>query len=354
MLFAFNIVSICLYRFLLSQLKISSKQKDIIFLIICSIQFAFIVGTRTFNTGADTYAYYNIFNTIKNYPNPFLMPKQSQEFIFILLAWTIGRLGFSFVAFNIVIAALTMLILSVSIYKLSINVFWSIYLFYCFSLVNQMMNQYRQILALTIFLYSLSCWIENKKIKCFIFLIVGAGFHVSVLVTIPFLLLLKIKVNKKTVFIYLIAVIIALIFSNAFMYIISLTPYSGYIDSFYNVKGQGSVIANTFVRVILLLFCLYFYSYISKNSSYDYLYHMALWCTSFQILAINSALFGRITTYFYLGYLFLIPEVIEHGFKKKNNKIIAKIVFFIIFIAYYLVYNSAIDIKMNYSNILFD
>lgn len=353
MLFAFNVISICLYRLLLSQVKISNKKKDAWFLIICSIQFVLIAGTRTLSTGADTYAYYQVFNTIKRYTNPFTMPKQNQEFLYILLSWCFGKIGLSFELFNIFIASLTMSFLSFSIYKLSPNVFLSIYLFYCFSLFNQMLNQYRQILAMAIFLYSLSCWLEGKKGKSLAFIIVAAGFHVSVLVTIPFILLSKVKINRKVISKYILATFVALLFSQVVLYLISFTQYAGYINSWYDVRNQGSVIANTFVRIILLLFCFYFHSALSEKLSCDYLYHMALWCTSFQILALNSALFGRITTYFYTGYMFLIPEIMVNGFKEKNNKLILNIVVFLIFILYYLVYNNALEIKTSYSSVLF-
>lgn len=41
------------------------------------------------------------------------------------------------------------------------------------------------------------------------------------------------------------------------------------------------------------------------------LYNIVAMCTILQIGAISFNIFGRITTYFYIAYIFLIPEVLK-------------------------------------------
>ncbi len=354
MVYVFNLALIFLYAFVLRCCPLEKKTKDIVFLVLCSTQFVLIAGTRTPYSGVDTYTYYTIFAQIHHYRNPLAIPNRDMELLYCGLCWIIGHLGLSFAFVNFVMAALTMIFLSKAIYRMSRNVFFSIFLFVAFSLFQQMMGQYRQILALAIFLYALSLWIEGKKTETWIYLLLASGFHISVWSVIPLFFMANVKLTKRTVFLYFLAAAIALLSMNAIYSLLLHTPYANYVGSIYDVIGQRSTILNLLVRLALLIFVGYFYQTISKKrEDIDVFYHMALCCTALQILTTRSSLFGRITTYYFSAYLVLIPEIVVKGYKKVENRQILSLFLLVMFLLWYYVYFHANLESTHYESYLF-
>ena len=82
--------------------------------------------------------------------------------------------------------------------------------------------------------------------------------------------------------------------------------------------------------------CLFFYKVtIKRNSKLRVFYHTALICTALQVLTLKSYLFGRVTTYFFMPYIFLLPEVMETikvNFSSKNYVLIKYIVYIVLFL----------------------
>ena len=144
-------------------------------------------------------------------------------------------------------------------------------------------------------------------------------------------------INYNIFFKYVIATI-ALFFSlPVIFYLISFTTYVGYIGSIYD-NVQATSFYNLLVRVILLLISLYFYKPLKERMNIDLYYHMIIICTIIQLLTIRSALFGRLTTYFFYAYFILLPYIVQNGFKTKKNKIITIVVMGIGFTLYHYVY----------------
>ena len=78
---------------------------------------------------------------------------------------------------------------------------------------------------------------------------------------------------------------------------------------------------------------------VTRANYTKYLYNAAWICTITQIFTLQSYVFGRVTTYFFVPYIILLPEVLK-TYEKIFGKygLFAKILFFISFAIYHYVY----------------
>ncbi len=219
----------------------------------------------------------------------------------------------------------------------------SLFLFIVFGLYLQSFNQTRQVLALVIILYSMKYLNGHNKFKYFFSILCASVFHESALIFLPLYFIKNININsKKSKYMYLIATIIILFFNTIIIRIISFTKYYIYFSSQYNIEKVSSTIINLFVRILLLIFCIYNLDKekIQKRDLYNFSYHMVIICTLLQLLAIKFYFFARITTYFYAFYIYLLPICINNFLKKfdPNKRTIFFILITLILFMYFFVY----------------
>ena len=204
------------------------------------------------------------------------------------------------------------------------------------------MNQTRQGLAMAIGIYAISQLSKNRDIKFIFFIIFASLFHLSALLYLILLILKKFPLSKKVVVLYILCTIVAVFGYDLFVKILIHTKYGLYFGTFYDQKASLSTIVNLIIRIVFLLFVLYYYPQIRRNYKEDILYHMALLCTSFQTLTVISSTFGRITSLFFLSYIILIPKIV-YGVKK--NKILRLECYLgatLYQIVYYMIMNTSV------------
>lgn len=353
MVYLINIVLIIIWGIL----GWSIKDKKISKLLVCimsSIQMVFIVGFRD-NVGADFKNYVSIFESINKF-SALSISLDRIEPGYFLLNKIIGIVFGNFsVILNFVVALLTIFFVVKIIYEKSYNCFISIYLFISFCLFYSIMNQSRQGLAISIALYSIRYLVNDKRVKCCITILIAASIHYSALIMLLLPLIYKSEINFKTIKRYIFISIIGLLNINIIMNLFQYTKYSVYLGSKYDINQGNSVIINLFFRLILLFIVLYFKKNLSKNLYLNTLYHMVILCTVFQVLAVKSSLFARITTYFFISYILLIPEVIG-SIKNKRLRVLAYFFVIIGFAIYHYVYFTLMKVGLgvqNYSNVFF-
>ena len=230
-----------------------------------------------------------------------------------------------------------------SICKMSVSAYQSLYLFICFCLYYQFFNQFRQMLAVVITLYALSYLVEHKRGYFSFYVFIATMIHSSSAVFFILWLIEKMCFNYKTFFLYVIVVVLGCVyFDNLMLFIQEQSSYGAiYIGwAIYDVAYGDSVVINTCVRLLLLLTCMIVYKDTVKRANYtECLYNVAWLCTILQIFTLQSYLFGRITTYFFLPYIILLPEVVKtYEIKFGKYGIFVKVIFFICFALYHYVY----------------
>lgn len=230
-----------------------------------------------------------------------------------------------------------------SIYKMSVSPYQSLYLFICFCLYYQFFNQFRQMLAIVITLYALSYLLEGKRILFSVYVLISAMLHSSSAVFFVLLFVGKRYLNYTALFIYVMVAVLGCLYFDSFMLLLKDQISYGaiYIGwAKYDTAYNTSVVINTFVRILILTICMLVYKETVTRVNYTkYLYNAAWICTIIQIFTLQSYLFGRVTTYFFVPYIILLPEVLK-TYKNKFGKygLFAKILFFISFAIYHYVY----------------
>lgn len=353
MVYLINIILIIIWGILEWNIK-NKKISRLLICIISSIQMVFIIGFRD-NVGTDFQNYVSIFEGINKFSISNFSLKRVEPG-YLLLNRVIGILFGNFsVILHFIIALLTIFFIIKIIYEKSYNCFISIYLFISFCLFYSIMNQSRQGLAISITLYSIKYLINDKRIKYFITILIATTIHYSAIVMLLLLFVYNLEVNFKVIKRYIFISIIALLNINIIISLLQYTKYSIYLGSKYDITQGNSVVINLIFRLILLFIVLYFKKECNKNLYVNILYHMAMLCTLFQCLAVKSSLFARITTYFFISYILLIPEVIR-GINNKNLRILTYFCIIICFAIYHYMYFTLMKVGLgvqNYSNIFF-
>ncbi len=230
-----------------------------------------------------------------------------------------------------------------AILKNSSNPAISLFLMISFCLYYQMFNQSRQMLAIVIVLYSYTYLKERKFWKYFLTIFLAFMIHNSALVMLPVYFLFPIKVDKKVLWFYILSSIALFLSFDLIEAIIRLTSYSKYIDSIYNVAFSKTTILNTILRASFFLFSYFFYSKakgrIVENKR---MVHYAGLCLLIQVASIRFYFLARLTTYFFIFYLFIFADIYQYIKEKlKENKRKCSsfcILFFVLFFLYHTVY----------------
>lgn len=204
----------------------------------------------------------------------------------------------------------------------------SLFLFVSFCLYFQTFNQIRQMLSISLILFSYKYIASRELIKYVVLILSASVFHKTSLFFLPFYFLSKIKINKKSVTFYALIVVAVIALSFILRRAISLTSYGHfYSGSYLDLSMSKSSVLNLVVRLVMLFGTAVFYkNLIKRDQNNRILFNLIIWCVILQFATVFvSSLFGRMTTMFFVFYLLLIPEVvvvIEEKIKRHQKIII--------------------------------
>ena len=226
------------------------------------------------------------------------------------------------------------------LYKYSIDMPLSMYLFVANAMFIWPFNGARQFLAVSI-LFAFSDWlIEGKKIKYIILAFFVTFIHSSALVVIPvcwFISSRKILDIKMKLFGFI--TIIGTFFSrNIFIALSDFGFFAKYSESLLN--GEGSSIPRLIVACVPLFIILLSYRRVKEIAppSIILAINMSFVGSCFYLASTftNGILIGRMPLYFTPYDLFLLPWLIKRGFTKESGRIVwlACVIFYLAFFYY--------------------
>ena len=193
------------------------------------------------------------------------------------------------------------------------------------------MNLMRQGVAVAIFFYA-SNFIKDKKIvKYIIFILIGAGFHSSILFLLP-LYFLKPKIWKNKKYLMLIFLSYICVYTKISQYTLNFITFKlpFYSNKYYNSEFLfNNNIKTISLGVLSNVIFIYLLSYFSEKKYKDnkYLLEENYYKIGIliNILSIATFMFDRIGIYFVVFGIIAIPNMIK---RIENKKI--KIVFLIL------------------------
>lgn len=221
----------------------------------------------------------------------------------------------------------------VLIYKESKNSLLSIIAFLSLGFFGFSLSGLRQTLAMSITILAFFS-LKNRKAWKFLFLVIMASlFHRAAIIFLIAYPIANLKVGWKHIVVF--AVVLILFFGaqgtvrTLMQKLLVDTQYEGYIDSQSTLTFSGFIIQGT-----IFAFCLMYYPAVSRQyEKANVLYNLVFIGLMFQIFSSMVAEFFRISMYFSVFSIILIPLAISAESNKKLRAL-ENIVIPLIFIVY--------------------
>ena len=281
---------------------------------------AFLVGFRSLDTRIDTRHYYDYYTSL--FPNISFSDLGTDIEIgyayYNLLSSNLG-LSFSLSQFLFFLVPMLLSIKTIKMLNCWVNIY--LYLLYCF-LFFWFLQVFRQSVSILYFVYALSFLLDDSKplwkrnIYYIVIIWICSLIHISILVTMPFILVNYITLKKKLIVILIILSIVLGIFFDEIVMVAEFLNmgYIGYIERF-----EGTKIINIIISYIpdLLMFCFVVVKIKNIDKRIINMYTIAI-CSLFLTcnipLSIRAVLFS----------LILIPLLLSSIAEKIGNKNIFK------------------------------
>lgn len=241
----------------------------------------------------------------------------------------------------LLIAAVSGIAIMYTLYKYSIDFGMSFFLFIASTQFIWLVNGMRQFVAVCLIFAALTFMLEKKWWKYILVVLLASTIHGTAIIMIPFYFIAQWRpFGLKTAFI---AVLIAGVGINigSFDFLFDNTQYEGYLDTVVATPGMN---VSRFLVAVVPAFIAVVGSRIIKAEN-NKLINICT-CMSFFYVAIQfAALFaganyiGRISAYFNIYNLILLPWMINKCFTKKSVRLvkIACVVCYCIFFYYQMV-----------------
>lgn len=264
--------------------------------------------------GTDFNMYKNIFYNLNNLENYYLGEIEKG---YVLLNKVLYSINQHHRILFIGTSAMIVGLIFNCIYKYSKNYLLSILLFIGMGYYHSSFNGIRQYIALAIFVYSIR-FIINKNFKKYVICIfIAILFHNTAVMMLPIYFINRIRFNKKR---FLLTIIPILLIGFSYKFIISnlniLSPhyYQKYLNNKYLSLGVGGITNYIYIISFIVIYIISILRYNSIIVKYENVRIFIILCgisISFMLLGLKSLLFFRISLYFSIFYIFLIPMIID-------------------------------------------
>ncbi len=340
-----NIGLIFLYWTIISS-SIKGKKRDAIFLVSCffHIMFLYVFKDAGLFPDLDTYMLY--YNGLDSSFNNIASERLHDRFGigWYLLNKSVKYLGGDYNTLFFVIYAIMTLCYFIIISKYSSNTFFSILIFIC-SVFYSSIFVLRQSLAVAICLLSIPFVIKKKITPFVIITAIAISVHGSAWVWSIVYILNMLKISKIVIILFVIAFFV---FYNAIDWgILFFTEYYSELLA-YESEGEGGTYKVVLMHAAIILFAFLTYKGGKRMSEVNKLFVLMLFCALFMdisaMIGSHFGQFSRLSNYFSVASLFLVPTALEDLSAKKDVKIILHIV---IAIAYVFLMNSIVQYGFN-------
>lgn len=228
------------------------------------------------------------------------------------------------------------------IYRNSNDCFFSIILYCALGYYGISFQLLRHAIALSILLFAYDYLIERKPIKFFGFVIIASLFHISALVFAIAYPLWSVKFKKKQWVVLAIILITSYFFRNQLANVLSILlsdrgRYSAYFSENYSRQLN---LTGFLVQLTVLLVSVIFIGKDEKDNLLNGLLNMSILSVAFMSLVLVIGEFHRISMFFGVYNLLLLPVSFNIYSKKSQGRSILLLRFFIlfVFIGYFLAF----------------
>lgn len=330
--------------FILTFGLLMEKRNKKAYVVIISILLILISGLRKYTVGIDSEQYYFSYKMIGELSWENLINTR-YEYGYALFCRILNLISNNSQILFFISSIINIVAISKLIYKYSTNATLSFFIYVALGIFFSSMNVLRQTLALSIVLFGIDFLLKNKKKIFVIFVIIAAQFHSTAYVALLLLIPAYMKfTDKKLLVIFIISVISFLLGKTIFAFL------SNYIEQYQTYDATNFAFENYFATGIYMIQALIFLIFgrmamkknLNNENNSDYkLYNLLIFATcfyfSFEMIAIRANIMERLSQYFSVFSVVLIPASI-----KNLNIITNKKIYSILFVSLLFLENMAI------------
>ena len=305
----------------------------------CLLPLAVMTAFRDFSVGNDTWTYYYTYDIISFSDSLSNSLEYSRmEPGYVALNYTFSQLGFEYIVMQAIISFFIYFSLIHFIGKYSVNVGFSCIVFLGMRMFCGPMNVVRMWIALCFLLYAID-YIRSRNIICAVFFIAcGSLFHYSLAICFPLIFISNLNFNFKNVITMItLSVSFATLGKSFFEIVTRYTGlYQGYLNSnYFDIENNIAIYLTAGLDVIFLIFTLFMLKkeIVSlKSIELKVFLFMSVITICIDILGFSNSIMGRLSGYFSICWLVLLPLAIENI----NSKVHRIGVFMLFSLCFYL------------------
>ena len=274
--------------------------------ILMAVPFALLIAFRDLSVGIDTVQYEYNFSRI----NPDILTSgdffSQREWGYKLIQAVIKLLGMDFRALLFVESVLYIVPVAYVIYKYSRNPYFSFFMFLAVDYYLFSMTAIRQSIALGITLLAFDQAVRNKKFRFVITVLIASTFHTTALVFLPVIILSKIPLRKRYVFLALVLSFALNAFKDPIRQLMMDLAHNPYVEM--ETGGMGM---HLFMISMVLLDLMW-----GKNAGKHWVdadlitYMMICAVAVYPVLQFNPAVF-RLHYYYSVMMIIYVPNVLK-------------------------------------------
>lgn len=289
-----------------------TQRKKILFVVICFVQL-YLISAYRYNIGADYKMYADGFfdMAIDVSRNGFnLTGYEDWEIGFILFNKIIAVFTADSSVFFVISSLLPLIGPAYLIIRYSGNPFISVFLYVNLYLFYLDINFVRQGIAMSILCFAYG-FLRDKKFWRFVLIVaLAACFHLTAVYMIPVFLICLMKVNTRTLILYLFGLLFYYILSDGLLNIVLASFHNEYSGSIFIENG---VFAYYAFYPLLICAAMVFLSYYVKDltPAMNTLIHLTLMMGFWTIVMTKHALFERFSYYTMLFVILAVPDAIK-------------------------------------------
>ncbi|MGN1317339.1 MAG: EpsG family protein [Acutalibacteraceae bacterium] len=327
--------SLICYAFCSNQSKLAAnnggiirKRNNINWVIVFVFAAVLIVFCGLRSGIGDTGYYMYRFNEYKFYSlKDFSNLDIPREKGFGILMILIGQITDSEQAFLFVVAAFTIGLIIISIYKYSEDIGMSMFLFYVTGIYLGTMNGLRQYIVVAVLFFATKYIVENKPIRYMVLVLLLSTIHTSALFMLPVFFFARKKVWNASTVLY-IAVVLFLVanFSSVLQnseIFLENTVYDSYIENLKTDTESGANILRVLVMLVPPAISFIYRKRVDQDDIYYRVYSNIMLLNAFiYMFASYNWLFARFAMYTNIYSILFYPYILKRAFRASNQKII--------------------------------
>lgn len=307
------------------------------FIIIVSSLLILFSGLRNIYWGPDdTYNYYILFEKLKDLDYAIIPIVQLEDTFYSIFCKFAGTLlGGSFRLYLFFVSFLFVGSIGILIYKYSPKVLLS-YLIFLSLFYSLSMVLIRQCIAISILTFSYKYLVSRKFFKFILIVLIATLFHKTAFVFFIAYPLTYFKFDWKMLLVYSVICILAIVYGNSLIH--SIPQYllddrmTGYMGSDNTLSWAG------FIQLLLFacLTLVYKKQAIVKYPRIEVLYHLLFIAIIFQTGTAIIAEFFRISLYFNVFLVILVPQVLASIHIQVDKKLVVNTLSALLLLYYFL------------------